>query len=70
MSRAMLSFKDRRRVQELQLRHGVIINVTSDGTFVASQWKNGCDVQVADADSIGELETILRASYVFPDDEE
>lgn len=70
MAGRMLSFKDRQRVRELELRHGVIVKVEDDGSFTANRWTNGTDIQVADADSLTELEVVLQASYVFPDDEE
>lgn len=66
----MLSFKERQHVRELELRHGVIIKPLADGSFQATKWRDGADVPVADADSLRELEIVLKASFVAPDDEE
>jgi len=57
---------ERQHVQELELRHGVLIRREHDGAFSARHWED--DSPVADADSLRELGIILTAAFVFPRD--
>jgi len=64
----MLAFHERKLVREMELRHGVIINVQLDHTLVAKHWKD--DAVVAEADTVFELGVVLRSLHVYPEEGE
>ena len=63
----MLAFHERKAARELELTHGVIINLLHDHTLVAKRWRD--DTVLAEADTVIELGVVLRSLHIYEDTE-